>query len=126
MANLPNAASLSVAVGSQLNQTYQFKNSDGTLMDITGKVFEFVIRADPVELGVTTPLVSVTSTASTASGTITVNTLTSTVLVSVSATAMATLTQKQYVYTLWMDQHLSDATAMVSGALLAILPAAQY
>lgn len=123
---LPNAVSLNVAVGSQLNQSYQLKNSDGSLMDLTGKVFEFVIRNDPSEAHTATPLVSITSTASTASGTITVNTTTSTVLVSVSALAMATLTQKQYVYTLWMDQDLSDATAMVAGTLFAFFPAAQF
>lgn len=126
MSILPNAVSLNVAVGSQISQTYQFKNSDGSLMNITGKVFEFVIRSDPSEGHAVTPVVSVTSTASTASGTITVNTLTSTILVTVTATAMATLTQKQYVYTLWMDQNLSDATAMVSGTLFAFFPAAQF
>lgn len=126
MGNLPNAISLSVAVGSQLNQTYQFKNDDGSLMNITGKVFEFVIRSDPSEAHVVTPVAVVTSSASTSAGTITVDTATSTILVSVSALAMANLTQKSYVYTLWMDQNLSDATAMVNGTLFAMLPAAQY
>lgn len=126
MGVLPNALSLSVAVGSQLNQTYQFLNSDGTLMNIVGKIFEFNIRNDPIEAKTVTPVASVTSTVSTASGVITVNTLTSTVLVSVSSSAMSNLTQKQYVYTLWMDQNLADATAMVSGTLFANFPAAQF
>lgn len=126
MGTLPNAVSLTVAVGSQLNQTYQFTNADGTLMNITGKVFEFNIRNDPSEAKTVTPVATVTSTASTSAGTITVNTATSTVLVSVSALAMANLTQKSYVYTLWMDQNLSDATAMVSGTLFAVFPAAQF
>lgn len=119
MPNLPNPASIMAAVGSQLNMTYVLKNDDNTLMDITGKTFEFSIRTDPSQTSATAPLISVTSTASTASGTITVTTASSTVLVSVSATAMATLTQKQYYYTLWMDQGLADATAMVFGTLFA-------
>lgn len=123
---LPNAISISAAVGSQLNQSYQLQNSDGTLMNINGKIFEFNIRNDPLEAKSVTPLVSVTSTASTAAGTITVNTLTSTVLVSVTATAMAGLAQNQYTYTLWMDQNLADATALVAGTLAAFLPAAQF
>lgn len=116
---LPNPASITAAVGSQLNMTYVLKNDDNTLMNITGKIFEFSVRTDPSQTSATAPKISVTSTASTGSGTITVNTLTSTVAVSVSALAMATLTQAQYYYTLWMDQGLSSATAMVSGTLFA-------
>jgi hypothetical protein len=117
MGFLPNLASLTAAVGSQLNVTYVLHNDDDTLMNITNKTFEFSIRTDPGQLSATPPLVSVNSTASTASGTIAVTTNTSTVAVSVSAAAMNTLTQRQYFYTLWMDQGQNDATAMVSGVL---------
>ncbi len=126
MSNLPNALSLNVAIGSQFTQTYQFKNADGSLMNIVGKVFEFVIRNDPIEAHSTTPAVSVTSTASTASGTIAIDTSTSSILVTVTSAGMSALSQKQYVYTLWMDQNLGDATAMVSGTLFANYPAAQF
>lgn len=119
MPNLPNPASIMASVGSQLNMTYVLKNDDNTLMNITGKTFEFAIRTDPSQTSATAPLISVTSTASTSSGTITVTTASSTVLVTVSAPAMALLTQKQYYYTLWMDPGLGDATAMVAGTLFA-------
>lgn len=126
MGNLPSAVSLAAAIGSQLNQTYQFYNDDGTLMDITNKTFEFVIRTDPSQTGITVPVVSVNSTSSTASGFITVTTSTSTLLVTVSASAMASLSQQMYVYTLWMDQNLADATALVNGSLFAGLVASQF
>lgn len=114
------------AVGSQINQTYQLINDDGTLMNITNKTFEFVIRSDPSQANAVTPLVSVNSTTSTSAGFITVTTLTSTLLVSVSASAMAGLTQQQYYYTLWMDQGLADATALVNGTLFAEFVAARF
>lgn len=126
MANLPNAISLVAAIGSQFNQTYQMYNDDGTLMNITNKTFEFVIRTDPSQTGITVPVASVNSTTSTASGFITVNTLTSTILVTVAATTMAALTQQMYVYTLWMDQNLADATALVNGTMFAELVAARF
>lgn len=126
MGILPNAISLLAPVGSQLNQSYQLLNDNGTLMNITNKTFEFVIRTDPSQTGVSTPVASVNSTVSTASGFITVTTNTSTLLVTVSATVMKTLTQQQYFYTLWMDQNLADATALVTGTLFAEFVAAQF
>lgn len=119
MGFLPNAASIAAAVGSQLNMTYALHDDSGALMNITNKIFEFSIRTDPIQTSATAPLISVNSTSSTASGTIVVNTNTATVSVSVSATAMAGLTQKLYYYTLWMNQGLGDATALVSGTLFA-------
>ena len=119
MGVLPNSASITAAVGSQLNMVYVLQNDDGTPMNITNKTFEFSVRADPSQTTAVAPLISVNSTASTPSGTIVVTTNTSTVAVSVSAGAMSALTQKQYYYTLWMDQGLADATAMVAGTLFA-------
>lgn len=119
MGVLPNAASITAAVDSQLNMTYVLHDDSNALMNITNKTFEFAIRTDPIQTSATPPLISVNSTASTSSGTIVVTTNTSTVAVSVSAPAMATLTQKLYYYTLWMNQGLGDATAMVSGTLFA-------
>ena len=101
-------------------------NDNGTLMNITNKTFEFVIRTDPIQTSVSTPVASVSSVSSTASGFITVNTGTSTVLVTVSPSAMSNLTQQGYVYTLWMDQNLPDAAALVSGTLFAEFVAATF
>jgi hypothetical protein len=125
MGALPNFISISAGIGSQFNQSYQMFNDDGTLMSITNKIFEFVVRTDPSQLSAQNPVISVNSVSSTSSGFITVTTGTSTVLVSVSPTSMSGLIQQQYYYTLWMDQDLPDATALVSGTLFAANIAAQ-
>ena len=119
MSSLPNLLSLSVAVGSQFSESFVFQNEDKSLMNLTGKIFEFSIRTDPIQTSATAPVVSVNSTSSTANGTITVNTFTATVTVTVTATGMALLSQRQFFYTLWMDEGLADATAMVSGSMFA-------
>ena len=119
MAQLPNPISIEAAVGSQFNVTYVLQNDNGTLMDITNKTFEFSVRSDTIQTSALPPLISVNSTANTNSGGITVTVNTATVLVTVSASAMALLVQKLYYYTLWMDQGLTDATAMVSGTMFA-------
>lgn len=120
MGFLPNTASLTESVGSAFNNVYTLKNDDGTLMNLVGKTFEFTIRTDPAQASSVTPVIKVNSSTSTSSGTITVNTTTSQVTVTITATAMALLSQTQYYYTLWMDQGLADATAMVAGTLFAL------
>lgn len=124
MALLPNPASITAAVGSQLVMTYVLKNDDDTLMNIVGKTFEFSVRTDPSQTTSTAPLFSVSSTASTSSGTILVTAGTSTVQVIVNSAAMALLTQASYYYTLWMDPGLADQTAQVNGTLFAQFTAA--
>ena len=126
MGTLPNAVSVVAAIGSQWNQSYQLLNDDGTLMNISNKIFEFVVRTDPSQSSATTPLIRVSSVSATSSGSITVTTGTSTVLASLSPTAMALLSAGQYYYALWMDQDLPDATALVSGTLFASLTAQQF
>lgn len=117
MGFLPNTSSLTESVGSTLTNVYTLKNDDGTLMNLTGKTFEFTIRTDPAQASSVTPLIKVNSGTSTGSGSITVDTVASQVTVTITATAMAALSQTQYSYTLWMDQGLADATAMVAGTL---------
>lgn len=120
MPALPNAFSIQMGVGSQWSQAYTFQNADGSLIDLTTKTFEFVVRTDPSELTATTPLIKVTTTSGT-QGVITVNTSTATATVTLSPTATAVLAQQAYPYSLWMDPGLTDATAWVTGTVFAFL-----
>lgn len=67
---------------------------------------------------------SVSSTATNSSGGIVVDTLTSTIQVVITPTATALVTEGGGPYTLWMDQNLSDATALVTGIFYANVIAA--
>ncbi|WP_327066884.1 hypothetical protein [Kitasatospora sp. NBC_01302] len=123
MPALPNQLNTTSASGSQWVTSYQLQNDDGTLMNITGKTFEFVIR--PTTSDATEPaLVSVNSTAANAQGYITVTPATSTLLVVLSPTATALIGQSAYPYSLWMDPGLSDATDLVTGTFYNALVAA--
>lgn len=123
MPALPNQLQVNAAAGSQWVTTYQLQNDDGTLMAISGKTFEFVIRPNPSDTA-EPAMVAVNSTASTAQGYITVTTATSTVQVVLSPTATALLGQGARPYTLWMDPGLPDATALVDGICFSNLVAA--
>lgn len=118
MATLPNTFSIQMGIGSLWSQNYVLQNSDGSLANLTGKIFEFVVRTDPSQASSVTPAIIVTTTSSSA-GVITVNTATATVNVLLNPSATAALSQTSYHYTLWMDQGLSDATAWVTGTIFA-------
>lgn len=120
---LPNNYTIITASGSQWTAVVTVTNDDGTLANLTGKSFEFVLRSSnssnyalPNAIG---PIIfSVNNSSSTANGTITVNTTTSQVSVTVTATAVNLITQGGGVYTLWMDPNLADATALMTGQFL--------
>lgn len=116
MAALPNVFSIQMGIGSTWTQNYTIQNADGSAFNTTGKTWEFVIRNDPSESTSTTPVVKVTGTSG-SQGVVTV--LNNVVTVSLTAAATAALTQKSYVYSLWMDPGLSDATAWVTGTVFA-------
>ncbi|WP_157536205.1 hypothetical protein [Kitasatospora mediocidica] len=123
MPTLPNQLNTTSAAGSQWATTYTLQNDDGTLMNIVGKSFEFVVR--PSTTDVAEPaLVAVNSTTATAQGYITVTPSTSTVQVVLSPTATALLGQSAYPYSLWMDPGLTDATDLVVGTFFSSLVAA--
>lgn len=110
---LPNNYTIVAAAGSQWSSLFTVYNDDGTLANLSTKVFELVVRDR-----LSTPgrvLFTVTSTASTAYGTIIPNTLNSTVQVIVNAAATSLVTEGGGPYTLWMNQNLADATALVTG-----------
>lgn len=111
---LPNQLQANAAAGSQWVQSYTLLNDDGTATNLAGKVFEFVIR--PTVNDTTEPaMVAVNSTAANAQGYITVTAASSTVQVVLSPTATTLLGQGTRPYTLWMDNGLSDQTALVVG-----------
>jgi hypothetical protein len=100
--------------GSLWAATFQFLNSDGSLMNITGKTFEYVLRVSTSSTATATLSVSTTTTDN---GSITVTTATSSILVTITPTGTSLLAQNtSYAATLWMDPNLSDATVMANGA----------
>jgi hypothetical protein len=110
---LPNNYTIVTASGSQWSSIFTIYNDDGTLADLTNKVFEFVVRD---RLGVSGRVTfSVNSTASTAYGTIIPNLVNSTVQVIITPAATSLVVEGGGPYSLWMDQGLSDATALVTG-----------
>ena len=109
---LPSNFTAIAATGGQWSATFAFQNGDGTPMNITGKVFEFVVRS---RVDATGALFSFTSTVGNAFGYMVVNTASSTVQVVVTPTATRAITEGGALFALWMDQGLPDAVAMVTG-----------
>jgi hypothetical protein len=114
---LPNNYTIIAASGSQWSALFTIYDDDGTLTDITGKVFELVVRDRLSTVG--RVIFSVNNTASTAYGTIITDVINSTVEVIVNAAATALVVEGGGPYTLWMDQNLADATALVTGTFFA-------
>jgi hypothetical protein len=101
--------------GSQWAATFQFLNSDGSLMNITGKTFEYVLRISSSISGA--PALYISSSASSANGSITITTGTSSILAVITPTGMNTLEPNTiYAATLWMDPGNTDATVMANGS----------
>ncbi len=114
---LPNNYTIVTAAGSQWSTVITVYNDDGTLANITNKVFEFVLRD---RLNVVGDIIfSFTSDAPNAYGQMTVNTVNSTVQVVINPAATLIVTEGGGPYTLWMNQNLSDATALLTGVLYA-------
>lgn len=114
---LPNNYTIVTVAGSQWSSIFTIYNDDGTLANLTNKVFEFVVRNRLGSPG--TVLFSFTSTIPNAYGSMTVDVTNSTVQVIVNPAATALITEGGGPYTLWMDQNLPDATALVTGVFFA-------
>jgi hypothetical protein len=119
---LPNNYTIITAQGSQWSAVYTIYNDDGSLANISLKVFEFVVRDRLDAAGGV--LFSFSSVVSNAYGSMTVSTEDSTVQVVVNPAATSLLSEGGGPYTLWMDQDLPDATALVTGIFLAQIIAA--
>lgn len=114
---LPNNYTIVTAAGSQWSSIFTIYNDDGTLANLTNKVFEFVVRDRLSSPGKV--LFSFTSTTSNAYGSMVISTVNSTVQVIVNPAATTLVTEGGGPYTLWMDQNLTDATALVTGTFYA-------
>jgi hypothetical protein len=114
---LPNNYTIVAALGSQWSSIFTVYDDDGTLANLTNKTFEFVVRNRLGPPG--TVLFSFTSTTPNAYGSMVVSVINSTVQVIVNPTATSLITEGGGPYTLWMDQGLSDATALVTGTFYA-------
>lgn len=120
---LPNFIPAYATPGSQWATGYTFYNDDDTLMDLTAKTFEFVVRPNTGDQ--TEPAqIAVNSTTATSQGYITVTLATSSILVVLSPTATSLLGQSSRPYALWMDPGDTDATAVVVGLMNSRLVAA--
>lgn len=120
---LPTNYTIITASGSQWTAVVTVYNDDGTLANLTGKSFEFVVRSatspNPNVIGsIGAVIFSVNDSSSTADGTIIVTQSSSQVEVIVTATGVNLLTQGGGPYTLWMDPGLADATALLTGQFL--------
>lgn len=114
---LPNNYTVVTAASSQWSLVFTIQNDDGTVADITNKTFEFVVRNRLSRSSVM--LFSVNSIASTTYGTVTVDVPTATLQVILTPVATGSIPEGGGPYTLWMDQGLSDATALVTGVFYA-------
>lgn len=114
---LPNNYTIVTAAGSQWSAIFTVYNDDGTLANLTNKVFEFVVRDRLGQPG--NVIFSFTSVSGNAYGSMVIDTVNSTVQVTVNPAATLLITEGGGPYTLWMDQNLSDATALVTGVFYA-------
>lgn len=114
MDSLPKLWAANATAGSQWVTSFTLQDDDGSLMNITNKVFEFEVRASIIDTS-PTPLAKITSTGATAQGYITVSTATSSVQVVLSPTATAGIPPIGPWHALWMDPGLPDATTVVHG-----------
>lgn len=114
---LPNNYTIVTAAGSQWSSIFTIYNDDGTLANLTNKTFEFVVRDRLGQPG--NVLFSFTAASPNAYGSMVVNTVNSTIQVIVTPAATLLITEGGGPYTLWMDQNLSDATALVTGVFYA-------
>lgn len=100
--------------GSQWSAAFTFENDDESLMDLTGKTFELVLRDAPSSRGA--PAAMITSTATTASGGFVIDIPSARVLAVLSPTATGALSANDtYSLALWVDPDLNDASAVVVG-----------
>jgi hypothetical protein len=113
---LPNNYTIVTAQNSQWSAVFTIYNDDGTLANITNKVFEFIVlnRISTVS----NTLFSFSSVGFSLYGSMVVNTTNSSVQVIVNPAATNLLGEGGGPYTFWMDPNLPDQTALVTGVFL--------
>lgn len=108
--------------GGQQSVNLLLKAANGiTPYDITGRAFEYVVRADPNDSG--TPLVSITSSLSSA-GVLTIDVPKAIVNLTILNPATAALTPGTYYHSFWMEPSQPTAFNWFIGKLF-VDPASQ-
>lgn len=100
-------------VGSLAQASFVFQNDDGSLYNITGATWEYVVRIGPSDRSAA-PLLSITTT-STSAGVLVVTTSTSTVALTINPAGTASLKPGIYSHTLWMNPNTTTAYAWLTG-----------
>ncbi|MEV6580265.1 hypothetical protein AB0M92_19105 [Streptomyces sp. NPDC051582] len=113
MGDLPLRWRTATVAGTQWAATFTFLDDDGARMDISGKVFEFVIR--PNSADATVPALVKLTTTATAQGYLVVDPVASTVQAVLSPTATLALGTGCRPFALWMDPGLADQTCLIEG-----------
>lgn len=108
--------------GGQQTVKFLLKQANGiTPYDITGRTFEYVVRADPTDTG--SPLVQIT-TALTTQGQLVVDTAKSSVSLNLLSAATAGLSPETYYHAFWMDPGQPSAFNWFAGKFF-VDPASQ-
>ena len=111
---LPTTAQITVPVGGQWKLSCRFTDDDESPIDISTASWRFSIRPSAADTS-SPALITVDSVSATGQGYITTTPETSSLLVVLTGAATALLTGTAYVYALWMDPGLTDATPWLSG-----------
>lgn len=107
-----------VNTGGVNTAVFTFQNADGSLYNITGLTWEYVVRRDASD-PITTAVIEVTQTPN-SQGAVTVNTGASTVTVTLYPTATVNLAARTvYDHSLWSDPgDTVNATVWASGGFI--------
>lgn len=120
---LPTRWDSEIIIGGKWGPVGAARDNNQQPMALDTKTFELVIRPKVTDT-TQPPLIKVTADTSGAQGYITVDTVAGTLAVTVYATATTLLTPGVWVYELWMNPGMTDATPLADGYLVARLPAA--
>lgn len=110
------------AAGAQWVQVFKLTNADGSIVDLTGLTWEFVIRPAVTDAA-PTPLVKVTTTG-TSQGQIVIDIPTGTITVTLTPSATALLGRDSRAHALWSNPGTTTAVCWVEGSFDSALVAA--
>lgn len=118
----PNVVPAYVDADGTWSETYTLTDNLGNPLNLTGMVFQFVVRTTLTNT--TEPaLITVSSSGTTSQGSITITPLTGVVTVSLTPAATLPLGQGVYPYALWSNPGTSTQTPWVKGNMTSDLVA---
>lgn len=112
----PSTVNVTNPQGSLVTASYVLANADGSLANLVGATFEYVVRLDPSDTSVV-PLMKLTATP-TSAGSLSVNTGTSTVTVTVNPAGTLTFPPGLYAHALWMNPGTATAQVWLRGQFI--------